>query len=85
MTISRADKTSLQPILQSEIACPCCDHRKIEHMPTDACRFFYECESCHTQLRPKEGDCCVFCSYGSIPCPPIQMGQFGDDAACCSR
>ncbi|MFZ0027756.1 MAG: GDCCVxC domain-containing (seleno)protein, partial [Pseudolabrys sp.] len=21
---------------------------------------------------PKDGDCCVFCSYGSVPCPPIQ-------------
>ena len=19
------------------------------------------------------GDCCVFCSYGSVPCPPIQQ------------
>ena len=23
-------------------------------------------------LKPKEGDCCVFCSYGSVKCPPIQ-------------
>lgn len=24
-------------------------------------------------LRPKAGDCCVFCSYGSVKCPPIQL------------
>jgi hypothetical protein len=24
------------------------------------------------QLRPKPGDCCVFCSFGSVKCPPIQ-------------
>ena len=41
-------------------------------MPTNACQFFYECTDCGSLLRPKPGDCCVFCSYGSIPCPPIQ-------------
>jgi hypothetical protein len=24
------------------------------------------------RLRPKAGDCCVFCSYGTVPCPPVQ-------------
>lgn len=42
-------------------------------MPTDACQFFYKCESCKAVLRPKAGDCCVFCSYGSVKCPPVQM------------
>jgi hypothetical protein len=23
-------------------------------------------------LRPKPGDCCVFCSYGSVKCPPMR-------------
>jgi hypothetical protein len=27
---------------------------------------------CSTLLKPKAGDCCVFCSYGSVACPPIQ-------------
>ena len=21
------------------------------------------------------GDCCVFCSYGDVKCPPIQQGE----------
>jgi hypothetical protein len=25
--------------------------------------------------KPKPGDCCVFCSYGSVPCPPMQEGK----------
>jgi hypothetical protein len=29
-------------------------------MPTDACAYFYECENCHSRLKPLEGDCCVF-------------------------
>ena len=50
-------------------------------MPTDACQFFYECKGCGARLKPKLGDCCVFCSYGSVPCPPIQAGRTcGDDA-----
>ena len=33
---------------------------------------FYPCKGCGAMLRPKAGDCCVFCSYGSVPCPPVQ-------------
>jgi len=59
-------------LLQSTITCPQCAVAKMEIMPTDACQFFYECTGCGTKLKPKAGDCCVFCSYGSVPCPPIQ-------------
>jgi hypothetical protein len=48
-------------------------------MPTDACQFFYDCQGCGTRLKPKAGDCCVFCSYGNVPCPPIQAG-----GGCCA-
>ena len=54
--------TAAQLELRSEITCPHCGHRKVEEMPTDACQFFYECEDSRTLLRPKLGDCCVFCS-----------------------
>ena len=63
-----------QPILESVITCPHCAFAKVESMPTTACLYFYECTACHTLLRPKRGDCCVFCSYGSVKCPPIQQG-----------
>ena len=65
--------------LQSEITCPYCNHKKVEEMPTTACQFFYECENCNNVLRPKEGDCCVYCSYGTVPCPPIQENK------CCGQ
>src|SRR5213080_2943311 len=54
-------------LLQSTITCPHCAVKKTEIMPTDACQFFYECTGCGTKLKPKAGDCCVFCSYGSVP------------------
>jgi hypothetical protein len=64
-----------QPILQSTITCPHCGHKSNETMPTDACLFFFECPACNARLKPRAGDCCVFCSYGSVPCPPIQTGH----------
>lgn len=66
-------------ILNSVITCPNCGHKKEEVMPTDACQYFYDCENCKAVLKPKDGDCCVFCSYGTVKCPPIQQG-----VSCCS-
>lgn len=63
-----------QPIRQSMLTCPNCGHQKTETMPTDACQYFYECENCKTVLKPLAGDCCVYCSYGTVKCPPIQVG-----------
>jgi hypothetical protein len=64
--------------LHSTLTCPLCGHQRTETMPTNACQFFYDCLGCGELLRPKPGDCCVFCSYGSVPCPPIQ-----EQKACC--
>lgn len=71
--------------LRSTVSCPRCGHQEVETMPTDACQFFYDCKGCEAVLRPRPGDCCVFCSYGSLPCPPIQeAGQAGRAAeGCC--
>jgi hypothetical protein len=70
-------------ILSSTITCPACGVAKAETMPVDACLFFYTCTGCGTRLRPKPGDCCVFCSYGSVPCPPVQ--SLGRGASCCEE
>jgi len=62
------------------ITCPHCGHQKPETMPEDACQYFYECENCRQVLKAQEGDCCVFCSYADVDCPPVQAnGQSG----CC--
>lgn len=62
-------------ILNSALTCPECGHVETETMPLDACQWFYACKACKTVLKPKLGDCCVFCSYATIPCPPIQSGD----------
>ncbi|WP_281744653.1 GDCCVxC domain-containing (seleno)protein [Polynucleobacter yangtzensis] len=64
--------------LYSTITCPQCGTPKKEQMPTDSCQFFYECSGCKAILKPKAGDCCVYCSYADIPCPPIQ-----ENKSCC--
>jgi len=61
------------------VTCPHCGFSALETMPVDACLFFYECRNCRTLLRPKQGDCCVFCSYGSVKCPSIQ-----EQRGCCA-
>jgi len=81
MTNSKQSKSSV--ILKSIITCPKCGHKENEIMPTDACQFFYECKECGGLLRPKQGDCCVYCSYGSVPCPPIQSQDSGCDTGGC--
>lgn len=55
--------------LKSTINCPNCGYIKEEIMPSNACQFFYQCNNCKITLKPKAGDCCVFCSYGTVRCP----------------
>lgn len=65
-------------ITLSVITCPECGHAKAEEMPTDACQYFYDCTRCKAMLKPQPGDCCVYCSYGTVKCPPMQNGT-----SCC--
>jgi hypothetical protein len=60
--------------LQSVLTCPHCGHQAMETMPANACVAFYDCKGCGKTLKPLPGSCRVFCSYGSVPCPPIQQG-----------
>jgi hypothetical protein len=77
---NHAREPSMQ--LESTITCPNCLHQAIEQMPTNACQFFYICRGCGQKLKPLAGDCCVFCSYGSVPCPPVQENG---KSACCGQ
>ncbi|HID81058.1 MAG TPA: hypothetical protein EYH06_11395 [Chromatiales bacterium] len=68
-------------ILNSIITCPECGFKKEEEMPENTCQFSYRCTNCKTVIKTKKGDCCVYCSYGDVPCPPVQIAG----AACCGR
>lgn len=68
------------PVLNSVLTCPSCGFGRSEAMPTDACLFFYNCTNCGALLEPKPGNCCVFCSYGSVKCPSTQTQR-----SCCGN
>ena len=63
----------------STLTCPTCEAEHVETMEVNACRYLYTCPSSGETLHPLPGDCCVFCSYGDVPCPPKQTGN-----ACCA-
>lgn len=71
--------------LLSTLTCPQCGFAEVLTMPVDACHFFHECSGCHALLRPTAGHCCVFCSFGTMPCPPMQVdGGDTPRASCCA-
>ncbi len=72
-----APQTAFEAV--STLTCPECGHQSKDIMPTNACQYFYDCKGCGAVLKPNPGDCCVYCSFGDVPCPPIQMGD-----ECCS-
>lgn len=51
--------------LNSVITCPSCRFSRRERVVADACQWFYACTNCGTVLRPRDGDHCVFSSYGA--------------------
>ena len=65
-------------MLDSVLSCPHCRVAKQETMPTNACQFYYDCSNCKMLLRPNRGDCCVFCSFGSVN---IRRCKHSEDAA----
>jgi hypothetical protein len=67
---------NLPPVqLWSTITCPNCGYEKKEKMSINSCQYFYECSHCVSMINPQKNDCCVYCSYGSVPCPPIQKNS----------
>lgn len=70
--ITKLQEITMAIITESVITCPVCGFSKEEEMPADTCQYFYECENCRNLLKPEEGDCCIYCSYGSVKCPSMQ-------------
>ena len=59
--------------LQATLQCPFCGKAEEMSMPENACVIMRPCSGCGRMMRAQAGDCCVFCSYGSMPCPPVQQ------------
>ena len=52
-----------------EIKCPHCQVEQTVTMPDKGCLAFHKCKKCGEVIAPKEGDCCVVCSYSDEKCP----------------
>ena len=64
--------------MSSILTCPKCGHVESVEMPAGERQQFYACKKCHLVIMPKPGSCCVFCSYGSNPCPTAQKDPSWD-------
>lgn len=58
--------------LQANIKCPNCGAETKEIMPKKKRVYFYACPKCYNILKPKPGECCIFCSYADVKCPAKQ-------------
>jgi hypothetical protein len=59
-------------VAKTTVTCPSCGFRKEETMAESESVHFYTCTHCGKVLKPIFGDCCVFCSYGTVMCPSEQ-------------
>ena len=66
---------------KSIITCPGCGYKKEETIPENTCLQIYVCSNCGENLKPKAGDCCIFCSYGSVKCVPMQVNNKPDKSS----
>jgi hypothetical protein len=57
------------------MTCPVCKAKVHERMPSETLKLVYHCPGCLSWLSPKKGDHCVYDSYGSTKCPPVQVKE----------
>ncbi len=63
----------MQVVKITKIKCPNCGNIETVEMPEYVCVRTYKCPKCEQVFKPKEGDCCVFCSYADDECPSKQQ------------
>ena len=51
MILDAVAKVLRVEVSSETITCPKCGHRANEQMPTDACRYFYDCNFCRERLK----------------------------------
>ena len=64
--------------LESTITCPGCGHSRTMTMEEFDPRTVWPCPACGSTLRPLPGEHCIYCSYASLPCPPVQRAALAE-------
>jgi hypothetical protein len=62
-------------VYTSTVTCPICGTRQQLTIPSESQLSVYHCSRCLSWLKPKQGDHCIFESYGSVPCVAIQIKE----------
>jgi hypothetical protein len=60
-------------LIISTITCAGCGSTLRCKMPLHASRTHFECPHCKAVFKTGEEECCIYCSYGSVPCPSAQL------------
>lgn len=71
--------------IKSTLTCINCGHKKRGTMPGYASQTEYRCNNCNSTIAVKQSDCCVYCSYGSVPCPPEQRSRIEKRQRCTKK
>ncbi|MGB0846810.1 MAG: GDCCVxC domain-containing (seleno)protein [Thiolinea sp.] len=59
-------------ILECTLTCPSCQTKESLTMVQGRSESFFTCTHCSTTHLTKLGECCIYCSYGTVSCPTIQ-------------
>jgi hypothetical protein len=62
-------------VYESVVTCPVCKTKELLTIPAESPLGVYHCPKCLTWLSPKQGDHCIFESYGSKHCAQIQIKE----------
>ena len=62
----------MELVLECSVTCPECGAVFAARMPDAEEVVSLSCPTCERVIKPEPGDCCVFCSHGSVPCPKAQ-------------
>ena len=59
-------------ILETVMTCPSCHAKEKQTMWPHFIESVFVCNKCNKPHLQIPDRCCIYCSYGSIECPPIQ-------------
>jgi hypothetical protein len=57
----------------SVLQCTGCGFTQEFEMPQYASRKHFYCPDCRKAHQSRKEECCIYCSYGSVPCPQQQV------------
>lgn len=59
-------------VRESTLVCPRCNHGERMMMAENSSLVVHVCQSCGLEMHRLPGNCCLFCTWGTVPCPTAQ-------------